>query len=165
MYDFLDRYTTKPPNAWDAVSALSVPNSPNGGGGEMAPAPPGIDYNNPYRWSSWGEGLGADASFGTKLGTFMGANAQTFGTYADLVGKGLGAYTGLKGLSLASDALSLEKRRFRTNLANQTSSYNTQVRDRVDGRYYATQAEREAAYQAALLPSTPNKQKKLGMGG
>jgi hypothetical protein len=141
---------------------LQVPNSPNGGGGEMA-AP--FQFRNPYGWVSFGEGLPADASFGQKLGNFMGGNAQTFGTYADLIGKGLGAYTGLKGLSLATDALNLEKRRFRTNLANQTSSYNTQMRDRIDGRQYATQADREAAYAAAVLPTTPDKKKKMGMGG
>lgn len=140
------------------LSGITMPTMPDLGGSQL-------QYNNPFKWASFGEGLPSDATFGTKLGTFMGANAQTFGSYADLIGKGLGVYTGLKGLSLASDALSLEKKRFRTNLANQTSSYNTQMRDRIDGRHYDTQAQRDAAYAAAVLPSTPDKKKKMGMGG
>jgi hypothetical protein len=91
------------------------------------------------------------------FGNWLGGNAPLFGNIMDFVGKGVQAYAGLKSLSLASDALKLEKERFRTNLANQTSSYNTQMRDRITGRSYATEEERKAALDAALLPSTPGR--------
>lgn len=92
-------------------------------------------------------------------GNYFGANAGMFAKGFDILGKGISAYTGLKALGVAKDSLALEKKRFKTNLANQTSSYNTQVADRINGRSYASEAERQAALLAAQLPSTPEKKK------
>ena len=163
-YDFLPN--AAPPGGFDLLSylneisapqpgsAMSIPNSPmsaNGTQPNMAGTTGGIVPTNPMGYTTWSQAGG--------LGNYFGANSQLFGSIADLLGKGIGAYTSLKGLSLAEDALSLEKKRFRTNLANQVSSYNTQMRDRIAGRSYATEEERQAALNASLLP-TPEKKKK-----
>lgn len=63
-----------------------------------------------------------------------------------------GLYLGIKQLGLAKDQFKLSKEAYKTNLANQTASYNTQVGDRIAGRNYATEEERQAALKAAQLP-------------
>jgi len=60
-------------------------------------------------------------------------------------------YLGVKQLGLAKKSFNLQKEAYRTNLANQTQSYNTQVQDRITGRSYATEEERQAALKAAQL--------------
>ncbi len=100
-------------------------------------------FNNPLGYTSLSEAGG--------FGNYLGANAGLFKTGAGLLMGGINAYTGLKGLSLAKDAFRQQKKEFNINLANQTQSYNTQVGDRIAGRYYATEAERQAALAAATL--------------
>jgi hypothetical protein len=86
-----------------------------------------------------------------KLSGWLGKNGQTIGNWANVLGQGVNAYVGLKQLSLAKDALKFEKNAFKTNLRNQTQSYNTQVKDRLTGRWYATEEERQAALKEAEL--------------
>lgn len=86
------------------------------------------------------------------LGGWLGKNGQTIGNWANVIGQGVNAYVGLQQLGLAKDALKFEKKSFKTNLANQVDSYNTQIRDRLTGRWYATEEERQAAIKEAELP-------------
>lgn len=86
------------------------------------------------------------------LGSWIGENGQAIGGIANLIGQGFQAYTGLKALSLAKNQLQFEKKSFKTNLANAVDSYNTQTRDRLTGRWYATEEERQAALKEAELP-------------
>jgi hypothetical protein len=87
-----------------------------------------------------------------KLGGWLGKNAQTIGTFGNLFSQGINAYVGLQQLGLAKDAFKFEKAAFKTNLANQVDSYNTQMKDRTTGRWYATEEERQAALKDAELP-------------
>lgn len=86
------------------------------------------------------------------LGGWFGKNGQTIGNWANVIGQGVNAYVGLQQLGLAKDALKFEKKAFKTNLANQVDSYNTQTKDRLTGRWYATEEERQAAMKDAELP-------------
>lgn len=134
--------------------SMDVPYSPQTdvlGGGSQVGGMTQPGWQNPYQWQSWGDSKG--------IGDFFGANAKIFGAGFDMLSKGVGAYTGIKQLGLASDALALEKKRFNTNLANQVKSYNTQMGDRIAGRSYATEAERQAALAAAQLPDPTQKKK------
>ena len=115
---------------------INVPFSPVSANGTLPAAAPG----NPML-----AGLG-------RIGDWMGKNGQTIGNWANVFGQGMQAYLGLKQLSLAKDALKFEKKSFKTNLANQVDSYNTQMKDRITGRYYATEEERQAALRDAELP-------------
>lgn len=145
QYSFLP--TTPKPSGFDTLQylqelnggSMSVPYSPQGGNpGVSAPT-----WNNPYAWQSWANSDG--------LGDFLGGNAPLFMGGLQTLSGGLQAYTGLKGLSLAKDAFKQQKKEFNINLNNQTKSYNTQVSDRLAGRSYATEAERQAALAAAQL--------------
>jgi hypothetical protein len=131
----------KDPSAREYLSKLSV-------GGNAAKAP---QWQNPYAFQSWGSGLPEDASFGLKLGDFLGGNAPLiFGGLQTLSGL-TSAYTGLKGLGLAEDQLRQQKKEFNINLTNQTQAFNTEVADRIAGRQYNSEAERQAALAAATL--------------
>jgi len=168
MYDFTSQMP-KQFNPWELVNLSGgQPQSPQM---QYSPMKPGVplpqqgagnnftfSWQNPYEYTGWGVGAAEGAGFGGKLGTYLGSNAPLFGAGMDLLSKGVGAYAGLKQLGIAEDALSLEKKRFKTNLANQTQSYNTQMADRIAGRSYASEAERVAALSAAQLPD-PNKKK------
>jgi hypothetical protein len=69
---------------------------------------------------------------------------SNFGTIAEGL-SGLGQlYIGLKSLGLAKDQLAFSKEAYRTNLTNQTQSYNTALRDRINAR--AVTEGREAGY-------------------
>jgi len=87
-----------------------------------------------------------------RLGGWLGKNGQTIGTLGGLAMKGIEAYVGLQQLGLAKDAFKFEKKAFKTTLANQVDSYNTQMKDRTTGRWYATEEERQAALKEAELP-------------
>jgi len=87
-----------------------------------------------------------------RLGGWLGKNGQTIGTLGGLAMKGIEAYVGLQQLGLAKDAFKFEKKAYKTNLANQVDSYNTQMKDRTTGRWYATEEERQAALKEAELP-------------
>ena len=117
-------------------------------GGAQAPT-----WRNPYAYTSLAEA----GSFGK----YLGANgALLMGGLQTLSGL-TSAYTGLKGLSLAKDAFNQQKKEFNINLDNQVRSYNTQVGDRIAGRHYNTEAERQAALSAAELVN----RSKYGTGG
>lgn len=131
------------PGSWDALNELSFQ-----GGGSNAPS---FTWNNPYKFTPWGQGVPAGAGFGGKLGGFIGNNMPLIGAGFNLLSTGLQAYTGLKGLSLAKDALKQQKKEYNINLTNQTQAYNTEVGDRIAGRHYNTEAERQAALAAAQL--------------
>jgi len=107
---------------------------------------------NPYGYLNWD-----DAG---SLGNWLGGNSKLFGAGMDFLSKGIGAYTGLKTLGLAQDAFKQQKKAFNINLANQTQSYNTQVGDRVAGRSYGSEAERQAALSAAQLTDRSSYAKK-----
>lgn len=94
---------------------------------------------------SGGQGGAGGSGFGLNLPT-INAGIQGIGQLGSL-------YLGIKQLGLAKDSFKLQKDAYKTNLANQTSSYNTQVTDRVNGRSYNTEEERQAALKAALLPT------------
>jgi hypothetical protein len=106
--------------------------------GKVGPA-----WENPFTYTPWG---GAEG-----LGDYLGANAPLFMAGLNTLSGLTSAYTGLKGLSLAKDAFKQQKKEFNINLANQTQSYNTQVGDRIAGRWYGSEAERQAALAAAQL--------------
>lgn len=149
-YDF---YTP----TYDPLASLSTPNGIQVPNSPMAPSvasPPGgtlPQLQTIGGYQPWGANLPANATFGTKLGSYFGANGQMFGSIANLASQGLNAYLGLQGLSMAKDALNFEKKSFKTNLRNSVQSYNTQMQDRINGRYYATEEERQAALKAAEL--------------
>lgn len=114
---------------------------------------PGLDMGQRNLLAA--QATGAPGGFMTALkglGGWLGKNGQTIGNIAGAIGQGVNAYVGLQQLGMAKDALRFEKKSFKTNLANQVDSYNTQMRDRITGRYYATEEERQAALKAAELP-------------
>lgn len=121
----------------------------------------GFQWNNPYKFTPWGTGLDPSASFGSKLGGFVGNNMPLIGAGFNILTGGLQAYTGLKGISAAQDALKQQKKEFNINLSNQTQAYNTEVGDRIAGRQYNSEAERQAALAAAQLVD----RSKYGKGG
>jgi hypothetical protein len=125
--------------------------SPVGGGSPSGATPP--TWQNPFAWQSW------DASSG--LGDFIGGNAPLFMGGLQTLSGGIQAWNGLQGMSLAKKALAQEKKAFNINLTNQTQSYNTQVGDRIAGRQYNSEAERQAALAAAQLVD----RSKYGKGG
>jgi hypothetical protein len=120
-----------------------------------------FQWNNPYKFTGWGVGLDPATGFGGKLGSFLGNNAPLIGAGFNMLTGGLQAYTGLKGLSAAQDALKQQKKEFNINLTNQTQAYNTEVGDRIAGRQYNSEAERAAALAAAQLTD----RSKYGKGG
>lgn len=103
---------------------------------------------NQFRYTPWG----ADPGQAKGL-NYFGANMPLFSAGIQGLSQLGNIYLGIKQLGLAKDSFNLQKRAFETNLANSTSSYNTQIRDRIAGRSYATEEERQAALKAALLPT------------
>jgi hypothetical protein len=162
LYSYLRELNGPSPNA-----SVNVPYSPAGANGTppsgMDVAGPGVlPGTNPYAWQGWGVGAAEGAGFGGKLGTFLGGNAKLFGAGADILSKGIGAYTGLQALSLAKKSFAQEKKAFNINLANQTQSYNTQVGDRIAGRSYGSEEERQRALEEAQLTDRSSYAKKGG---
>lgn len=62
----------------------------------------------------------------------------------DAISKGIGAYTGLRQLSLAKDSFNFNKGLAQTNLSNQAQTVNTQLEDRQRARI----ASNPNAYQS-----------------
>lgn len=107
-----------------------------------------------------GMGGGGQLDILGKLKSIFGGGSGSGGgwlqgaaTGADALSKLGGLYLGIKQLGLAQDSFGLQKKAYNTNLRNQTQSYNTQVSDRINGRSYNTEEERQAALKAAQLPS------------
>ncbi len=151
------------PDTWGNLNQLSLPTSSGGfnpNTGVMAP-PSTIPAFGQGSWDALTAGVPAAAGPGGggilgslgKIGGWFGKNGQTIGNWANVIGSGINAYVGLQQLGLAKDALRFEKKAFKTNLANQVDSYNTQMKDRTTGRWYATEEERQAALKEAELPS------------
>ena len=86
-------------------------------------------------------------------GSGFGMNMPTFAAGAYGLGQLGQLYLGLQQLGLAKDSFNFQKQAYNKNLANQTASYNTQMKDRISGRNYATEDERKRAEAAALLPT------------
>jgi hypothetical protein len=93
------------------------------------------------------------AAGGGAGGSGLGLNLPTLNAGINGIAQLGGLYLGIKQLGLAKDSFKLQKQAYKTNLANQTQSYNTQVSDRIAGRNYNTEEERQAALKAALLPT------------
>lgn len=90
------------------------------------------------------------AAVGDKKGGFLGPDGFTLGTVGD-ISKIIGGFgtlwSGIQANKLAKDAFNFQKEAFQTNLANQISSYNTSLEDRIRARYAQnnrTQAEADA---------------------
>lgn len=157
-----DQYGNYVPDTWAGINQLSLPTSAGGfnpNTGAMAPstAIPAFGSGSWDALTAGTPGLAGPAAGGfmgglSKLGGWLGKNGQTIGNWANVIGQGVNAYVGLQQLGMAKDALKFEKKSFKTNLANAVQSYNTQVQDRINGRYYATEEERQAALKAAELP-------------
>lgn len=147
------------PGSWDSLAAISGPTG-EGFSGTGAPGQP-FQWQNPYAYQAWGAGLDPTAGFGEKLGSYLGGNAPLFLSGLQTLSGVMGAYTGLQGVQAAKAALRQQKKEFNINLTNQTKAYNTEVGDRVAGRSYATEAERQAALAAAQLVD----RSKYGKGG
>lgn len=144
--DFLANLT----NLSSGVPGNGANYQPMNWGGYNSPAPAGA-----------GNGGGGQFDLQSLLGLLSGGGKggpgggwlQGAATGADALSKLGGIYLGIKQLGLAQDSFKLQKQAYKTNLANQTQSYNTQVSDRINGRSYNTEEERQAALKAAQLPS------------
>ena len=90
--------------------------------------------------------VGADAQKGNFWGK-DGFNLGSVGDIASIIG-GFGTlWSGIQANKLAKDAFNFQKEAFQTNLANQISSYNTSLEDRIRARYSQnnrSQAEADA---------------------
>lgn len=126
----------------------------------------GSTYGNPSTvnqlqtlsgYKPWGSGLPVGAGFTTKLGSWVSGNGQMLGNIATAAAGAAQAYVGLKQLGMARDSFNFEKKAFKTNLRNSVQSYNTATQDRLNGRWYATEAERQAALKEAELSDSMNK--------
>lgn len=130
---------------------------PNMGSGLGVGAPGGgFDVNQLQTlggYRPWAYGLPSDASFGTKLGSWVSGNGAMIGGIANLASQGVQAYLGLQQLSLAKKALQQDWRTTKKNFENSAAAYRTEMNDRITGRYYATEEERQAAMKAAELPN------------
>lgn len=150
-YDYMSQPLMPQVNQWgnDAYADLALLNG--NGGGASPSAVPGIQVPNQqqsmFGYTPWGSGPGQAHGAG-----YFGANAPLFSAGIQGLSQLGNIYLGIKQLGLAKDSFNLNKRAFETNLANSTSAYNTQQRDRITGRSYATEEERQRALEAALLP-------------
>lgn len=59
----------------------------------------------------------------------IGSIAQALGSIGQV-------YAAIKGVGLAKDQLNFSKEAYRTNLNNQTQTYNTSLEDRISARYH-----------------------------
>lgn len=158
----LDQYGNwVPDGSYAQISQFSLPSTSSGWnpntGGMNSPVGGATTPFGPGSWDGITAGMPNGGvtpplSILGKLGGFLGKNGQTIGTLGNLAMNGINAYVGLQQLGMAKDALKFEKKSFKTNLANQVDSYNTQMKDRITGRYYATEEERQAALKEAELP-------------
>lgn len=120
--------------------------------GNPGGATQGLQAISGYR--PWGSGLPAGAGFGTKLGSWLGGNGQMIGGIANLASQGLSAYLGLQQLGMAKKQMGREWTAARANFENTADAYRTATNDRLTGRYYATEEERQAAMKDAELSNT-----------
>jgi hypothetical protein len=149
------------PSLTQQIGQFSLPSTPGGWNPNTGVMAAPSAATTPFGSGSWdamqANRLAGPASTGPlsalgKLGGWLGKNGQTIGTFGNLASQGINAYVGLQQLGMAKDALKFEKKAFKTNLANQVDSYNTQMKDRTTGRWYATEEERQAALKDAELP-------------
>ena len=122
------------------MSRLAALGGYTGGGTPQVPSQ--------FGYTPWGRGPGEARGL-----NYFGANMPLFSAGIQGLSQLGNIYLGIKQLGLAKDSFNLQKRAFETNLANSTSAYNTQMRDRIVGRSYATEEERQKALEAALLPT------------
>lgn len=135
--DMFGNPTTATPNLLASLQSLTAPvTAPATTTPALAPSP--------FRYQPLSQSRG--------FGDYLGANMPLFSAGLSGLSQLGGLYLGLKQLGMARDNFNLNKRAFETNLANQIRSYNTQVSDRIAGRSYASEEERQAALRAAQLP-------------
>lgn len=150
-YDFMSQPLMPSVNQWgnDTFSDLALisGNGPQNQGQNPSFGAPAIQPRNMFSYTPWGSGQGQARGLG-----YFGANMPLFSAGIQGLSQLGNVYLGIKQLGLAKDSFNLQKRAFETNLANSTSAYNTQIRDRIAGRSYATEEERQRALEAALLP-------------
>jgi hypothetical protein len=147
-YDYMSQPLLPQVNSWgnDTFGDLAAL---SGDSGRASAIPAGVSAQNQsmFGYTPWGSGPGQASGIG-----YFGANMPLFSAGIQGLSQLGNVYLGVKQLGLAKDSFNLNKRAFETNLRNSTAAYNTQIRDRIAGRSYATEAEREAALRAALLP-------------
>lgn len=114
-------------------------------------AAPGMNYGAPLTTAvgnmptTTGGAATSVAAPGGKFGNFMGG----FANLAEGL-SGLGQlYIGMKSLGMAKEQLAFSKEAYRTNLGNQTKSYNTELEDRLRAR--GVTEGRDQAYTDAQI--------------
>lgn len=148
-YDFMSQPLMPQVNQWgndmfgDLAAISGFQPAPAG----MPSAIPQTPTRGTFGYTPWGSGPGEARGVG-----YFGANAPLFSAGIQGLSQLGNIYLGIRQLGLAKDSFNLNKRAFETNLANSRSAYNTQIRDRIAGRSYATEEERQRALEAALLP-------------
>ncbi len=110
----------------------SLSGSSTGGAG-TGKTPPPVDTGNMF-----------SSAFG-----WLGNNAQGIGSLLQGIGALGSLYGTSKQLGLAQDQFNFQKEAYKTNLANQIASYNTNLEDKIRGRY-STADQSEAQVQDYL---------------
>lgn len=146
-YDYMSQPLMPQVNQWgnDMFGDLAALGGTNTNQGSIPNVP--AQGQGMFNYTPWGSGPGQARGVG-----YFGANMPLFSAGIQGLSQLGNIYLGIKQLGLAKDSFNLNKRAFETNLANSTSAYNTQIRDRIAGRSYATEEERQRALEAALLP-------------
>lgn len=114
----------------DTISALTGASTDGTGAGKT---PPPVDTGNMF-----------SSAFG-----WLGNNAQGIGSLLQGIGALGSLYGTSKQLGLAQDQFNFQKQAYKTNLANQIASYNTNLEDKIRGRY-STVDQSEAQVQDYL---------------
>ena len=148
-YDYLGQPLLPQVTQWgnDTMGDLAALSGTNPAAAGIPGTVPQMPTRNTFGYTPWGGGAGE-----ARGASYFGANAPLFSAGIQGLSQLGNVYLGIRQLGLAKDSFNLNKRAFETNLRNSTSAYNTQIRDRIAGRSYATEAERQAALEAALLP-------------
>lgn len=148
-YDYMAQPLLPQVSQWgnDTFGDLAALSGANPSAAGIPGTVPQIPTRNTFGYTPWGNGPGEARGV-----SYFGANAPLFSAGIQGLSQLGNVYLGIKQLGLAKDSFNLNKRAFETNLANSRSAYNTQIRDRIAGRSYATEEERQRALEAALLP-------------
>lgn len=114
------------------ISTMSAPAVPKISTPELPSFAPGTPNGNAVT-----DALDA-AGAGEKMPGFFGKDGFNLGSVSDIASilGGFGQlWSGFQANKLAKDALGFQKEAYRTNLENQTSSYNLALEDRIRSRY------------------------------
>jgi hypothetical protein len=69
------------------------------------------------------------------VGSKGGLNLDGLGSIMDGIGGAAKIYAALKSIGVAKDSLAFQKESYKTNLGNQTKTYNTNLEDKIASRY------------------------------